>query len=169
MYKVEPDPQTETTSPQAGGRARKAWRIIRAPLVGLILGIGFVKGLDRWRISRLTPDERQTEAHAHCERASEISREACGRLGVGPIYLPKSVISDMIREYSRALEIDPGHLEALHDRAYWRAYSDQEKAARQDYDELIRRDPQNDLAWYQRARLRCGGGDHAGALAVLNL
>ena len=110
----------------------------------------------------------EAPARAHCDRAREIQDEACTRLGVGPIHLPTEVIKEMIREYSKALEIDPENAEALHDRAYWRRYAGDGRAARADYDKLLRIAPANSLAWYQRGGMRCSGGDHAGALCGHN-
>jgi tetratricopeptide (TPR) repeat protein len=150
--------------PPTGAKPRRAWRWLRAPLVGLALGLALVKGVQRWQISRLTAEERASAAHAHCERAQEISDEACQRLKVAPIYLPKDVMGDMIREYSRALDIDPNHLEALDGRAYWRWFRGDSDEALEDYNEFLRREPGNALVWYQRGRLRCERGDHKGAI-----
>ena len=157
--------EPECPNPEGPPAWLRAWRWTRAPLLGLLLGWGVVKGVDRLRIARLSPQERSALAHEHCLRAQAISDEACRRLGVGPINLPEDVIDDMIDEYSRALEIDSGHLEALHDRAYWRSYSGAPRGALRDYDELLRLDPGNALAWYQRGGLHCSGGDHAAAIS----
>ena len=138
---------------------------MRAPLLGVILAWAVVRIVDRVRIARMSPKERTPLAHEHCLRAQEISEEACRRLGVSPIDLPRGVMGDMIDEYSRALEIDPGHLEALHDRAYWRSYRGDDWRAMRDYDELLRLDPKNALAWYQRGRLQHERGKHAEAIA----
>lgn len=163
MYKEGPGELTEM-EPARPARGPRAWKLLRAPLVGVALGLLAVKGLDRWRISRLTPEERRSAAHAHCERAQEISDEACRRLKVGPIYLPKDVMGAMVGEYSRALEIDPDHLEALDGRAYWRWFRGDSNEALADYDEFLRRETGNPLVWYQRGRLRCERGDHRGAI-----
>ncbi len=163
MYKEGPGELTEMAPAPPSGTWR-AWRRLRAPILGLALGLALVKGYDRWRIAQIKPEERPLFAHAHCLRAREISDEACRRLKLSPIYLPKDVMGDMIREYSRALKIDPDHLEALHDRAYWLWYRGERDEALDDYDELLRRSPRSALAWYQRGRIRCESGDHKSAI-----
>lgn len=147
------------------GTALRMWRHFRAPLLGLLLGWGVVKGVDRVRLARLSPQERSQLAHEHCVRAQAICDEQCLTRNVAPIILPEDVIEEMIDEYSRALDIDSGHLEALHSRAYWRKFAGDPAGALDDYDELLRRDPGNALAWYQRGGLHCGRGDHAAAIA----
>ncbi|MBI2922292.1 MAG: tetratricopeptide repeat protein [Planctomycetes bacterium] len=152
----------ESSGPNAWLRA---WRHVRAPLLGLLLGWGVVKGVDRLRIARLSPQERSQLAHEHCVRAQAICDEECLTRNVGPIILPEDVIEEMIDEYSRALEIDSGHLEALHSRAYWREFIGDPAGALDDYDDLLRRDAGNALAWYQRGGLLCDRGDHTAAIA----
>ena len=146
---------------------RPSWRrrALRTVVLGLVLGWALVRGVDRTRVALLGPEARAAAAHAHCERARAIEREACRRLDTSPIYLPASVMQEMADELTRALQVDPGHLEALHDRAYWRWFSGDRQRARADYDWLLALDPGNSLAWYQRGRLRCERGDHAGAAA----
>lgn len=153
-------------APPAKEPPRASWprRLLRTLVLALVLGWLLVRGVDRTRVALLGPEARAAAAHAHCERARAIEREACQRLSTSPIYLPASVMQEMADELTRALQVDPGHLEALHDRAYWRMFSG-DKRARADYDWLLELDPGNGLAWYQRGRLRCGGGDHAGAAA----
>lgn len=162
MYPVESQAGTESS------RWRRAWRLLRAPVVGLALGLALVKGYDRWRIARMTPVERRDTAKGHCERAQEIQDEACKRLNLAPIYLPEDVLDAMIAEYSRALVVDPGNVEALGNRAYWRKFRGDGKGARADYDELLRLQPGNALAWYQSGNLRCDHGDHAAAIEDYN-
>lgn len=157
-------PPKDAAPPLRGWRL--AWRRLRAPIIGLVLGLGLVRGLERARLASLTPAERAERAHDHCERAGELSREAVARLGLaGPIYLPPDVMQEMIDEYSRALELDPTHVEALHSRAYWHLYKHEGSAALADYDQLLELDPGNSEAWYQRGGIHCGRGDHARAIA----
>lgn len=159
VHRVEAERGAEST------RLKKAWRRLRAPVVGLVLGLVLVKGYDRWRIARMTPAERRDTARGHCDRAREIQDEACRRLKESPIYLPKDVMAQMIAEYTRALEIDPDCMEALESRAYWRWFRGDVDDALGDYAELLRRQPRNALAWYQRGRIHCERGEHGKAIA----
>ena len=89
MYPQEEERLTER-------KPRRAWRWLRAPLIGLALGLAVVKGVDKLRIARLSPKERAFAAREHCRRAQEICDKESARLGVGPINLPREVMGDMV-------------------------------------------------------------------------
>lgn len=71
-----------------------------------------------------------------------------------------------VTDFTRALQLDPGFVDALYDRGlvYWRDLSDGDRAA-QDLTRVVELEPQRWEAWFNRAFARQLQGDSDGAIA----
>lgn len=71
-----------------------------------------------------------------------------------------------VTDFTRALQLDPGFVDALYDRGlvYWRDLSDGDRAV-QDLTRVVELEPQRWEAWFNRAFARQLQGDGDGAIA----